>query len=142
MFRYHQMFTFLSAGRTIGQLSGRLNAGTQAFLPVRPAGMLAAAPGFSGVELRWAHRLKVYVPVSPDVHLLIRRAYHRTIIRQIERWNTGIPACAPSGHVGRCSRFQRSRTPLGPQTESLCSGITKCSPSYPPGAPSDNSPAD
>ena len=54
--------------------------------PVRPAGMLAAAPGFSGVELRWAHRLKVYVPVSPDVHLLIRLAHHRTIIRQIERF--------------------------------------------------------
>jgi len=54
--------------------------------PVRPAGMLAAAPSFSGVKLRWAHRLKVYVPVSPNVHFLIRRAHHRTIIRQIERF--------------------------------------------------------
>jgi hypothetical protein len=47
----HQMLTFLSVGRTIGQLSGRLFGGTQAFLPARQAGILPASPGFSGVKL-------------------------------------------------------------------------------------------
>ena len=31
-------------------------------LPVRPVDILSAVLLFSGVELRWAHRLKVYVP--------------------------------------------------------------------------------
>jgi hypothetical protein len=30
--------------------------------PVCPAGMFARFSEFGGVELRWAHRLKVYVP--------------------------------------------------------------------------------
>jgi hypothetical protein len=78
---------------------------------VRPAGMLPASPDFSEVKLRWAQTLGVYVPFvaqdasfpfpiktatrngratirvrSPDVHLFVRRAHHRTIIRQIERF--------------------------------------------------------
>src|ERR1700674_3273268 len=31
-------------------------------------------------------------------------------------------ACAPSGHFARYSNTHRSKTPLGAQTESLCSG--------------------
>jgi hypothetical protein len=34
---------------------------------------------------------------SPDVYLRIRRAYHRTIIRQMKRWNTGLWPVRPAG---------------------------------------------
>src|SRR6266480_15714 len=78
---------------------------------------------------------------SPNIHLLVCRSHHRTIIRQVVRWNTGIPACAPSVHIARFSGFQRSKTLLGTQTEGLCSRLTKYSPSCPPVAPSDNYPA-
>src|SRR5437764_1734567 len=52
-----------------GENSAKTGAhGRQAFLPMRPADILSAVlfAFRSTVQLRWAHRLKVYVPISEN----------------------------------------------------------------------------
>src|SRR5438094_8252368 len=59
---------------------------------VRPAGVLPAGPEISGVQLRWAHRLEVYVP----------KRHVRSIFigRKTSAFAPGSKSCAPKAGTG------------------------------------------